>query len=406
MSLTINSSPPLITTPPVGQQAEAVRKPPGPQLEEKQLAKENPAAKAPDFFKALEKMFAGNTHDSGKLQKSFNKLAHSLEKTFGEAPKVERETGEEEMRHGGLKRIGKDLSKMFKGLGIPKQLAKQLAHGITDAMKTDDVEQINFSLTASRAFNLEVQQLSQGYLANGDGKMVAVSSANSFQLTALQVRSFDFSLNLRSGEFSMSQSSFESISMSSSSSSSLLSNTTQSARDNNPPLPETTVAETGIPPAPAGPGSDQPSEAATTTPAPAEPTNDFAAMVQSNSQLLQISRVVQQSMLMQLKPAATNVATEADTGSQIEQGLRTLQDMTARLEELAGVQLNLFETLVNVSNLRIDDEADDQHLRFTLDALVPIGLRASNDAGRTSTLYPRPDGSLAKVVEDPVQLSV
>lgn len=52
-----------------------------------------------------------------------------------------------------------------------------------------------------------------------------------------------------------------------------------------------------------------------------------------------------------------------------------------------------------------DEEGGDDQLRCTMDARAPIGLTAVDDTGHSTTSYPRPDGSIGKVVEKEVKVS-
>ncbi len=394
MSILINTAavPPPLTAPPAGEALPQAPAPVSPPADSPvRLEADRPLLKALDIFShQLEK-------GDEKIQKSFNHLAHSLEKMFGEAQDVDRETAEEELKEGGLRRVGKDLGKLFKGLGIPSQLAKQFAHGITAAIKQDDVEQIDFSLTATRAFNLDIQQTRQGYLATGDGAGGAPSVSSSFQLTAIQIRSVDISLNLNSGEFSYRSTSFDSLSISSS--------TTvgpaelpADAVDRSVPAAENSPAATRD-----DTGNAPPVAADQSAPAPGD-NADPLAVVQSDNILLQISRFVQQSSIMQLSPQL--VADPAE-GEQQLSGFDLLQSLVDKMAEFTEGRRNLFESQLEVRNLRVEkDDDEDEHLRFTFDALVPVGLTAVDESGRSSTVYPRADGSLAQVAEGPVRVRV
>ena len=333
-----------------------------------------------DFlFKALEQLAAGRKFSSKKSLKAFASLGQSLEKAFSAATKVDHKTGEEEIKQGGLRRVGKDLNKLFKGMGLPPQLAKQFSRGITGAMRQEDVEQINFSLTTSRSLNIEAYQLQEGYLADGDGTTIAASIANSFQLSAVQVRSFDVSINLRTGEYSLNHSQSNSVSINTSSTAVLASS------------------------APALQASEEEVQSAPVE-APAEPTDDIATLVRSDSSLLQISRTVQLSALMETQPATVVNASTPLKEEVDSDGLSRLQQLIEKLEEVTAEAKDLFESLTQIHDLRIEKENDDDHLRFSVDALAPIGLTATDDTGHATTLYPRPDGSLGKVAENTVKV--
>jgi len=334
-----------------------------------------------DFlFRALDQLAAGRKLNDKKSLKAFTHLGQSLEKAFSNATKVDHKTGEEEIKQGGLRRVGKDLNKLFKGMGLPPQLAKQFSRGITDAMRQEDVEQINFSLTTSRSLNIEAYQLQEGYLSDGDGTTIAASVANSFQLSAVQIRSFDVSINLRTGEYSLNHSQVNSLSINSSSTAVLASSTPalQVPEDEGQP----TLAE-----------------------APAEPTNDIVALIQRDSSLLQISRTVQLSALMQTQPSATIDESPLPDEAAYSDGLSRLQQLIEKLEEVTADAKSLFESLTQIRDLRIEKEDDDDHLRFSVDALAPIGLTATDDTGHATTLYPRPDGSLGTVTEGAIEVT-
>lgn len=326
----------------------------------------------------LQKMSAGREHQDDESFKEFTKLSRALAQTFGEAQQVNRDEGERELKQGGLRRIDTDLRKLFKGLGMPPQLAKYFSRGISDAMSNDAVEQISFSLTSSRAFNLDVQQQQSGYLASGDGSGVAAGVSNSFQLAAVQTRSLDISINLRTGEFSLNRSSSDSLTISTASSAELASFSPAAAQE----------------------------ETATTGPATAA-QDDFAAQVQSDSTLLQISRTIKQSAIMQLTPA-TNSDQEDDADDELfADAVQSLQRLVERMETLSEVAGSMFESLVQIRNLRVerDEEDDDAHLRFNVNAQAPIGLTAVDNQGRGTTIYPRPDGSIGKLAAEKVAIS-
>ncbi len=333
-----------------------------------------------DFlFKALDQLAAGRKLNDKKSIKAFASLGQSLEKAFSTATKVDHKTGEEEIKQGGLRRVSKDLNKLFKGMDLPPQLAKQFSRGITEAMRQEDVEQINFSLTTSRSLNIEAYQLQEGYLSDGDGTTIAASVANSFQLSTIQIRSFDVSINLRTGEYSLNHSQSNSLSISSSSTARLASSTPalQASEDEVQP----TLAET-----------------------PVEPTNDIITLVQSNSSLLQVSQTVQLSALMQIQPAAVVDESILPDEEAYSDGLSRLQQLIEKLEDITANAKGLYESLTQVRDLRIEKEDDDNHLRFSIDALAPIGLTATDDSGHATTLYPRPDGSLGTVADNAIKI--
>lgn len=349
------------------------------------------------IFKSLDKIFHHRGQEEKQGMKTIGHLAKSLEKMFDKAQKVDHKTGEEEIKQGGLRRVSKDLSKLFKGLGMPPQLAKHFSRSMTSAMQNEDVEQIDFSLTATRAFSLNLQQTQQGYLASGDGSGVATNETNSFQIAAVQIRSLDFSLNLRTGDFSYSQTQIDSLSIGSSTSVGL------AAIPATQNVPSTDKSATSDTPIEAGPL--QPTEVegpATELAQPTDSESDLAAIILSDSRLLQISRIVQQSAIMQLKPVAGANETEDAEEEQQFTGVNMLNQMVSQLDQLTGQSRNLFEEQVQINNLRVENEDNDDHLLFTLDALAPVGLTTVDETGHSATLYPRDDGSLGKIVEDEV----
>jgi len=377
MSQEINPSAPLIQRPPLPDLQQPNRDQPAakqkPEVEEKRQLQPEELLRS-----TLKRLSGGREHEDDKSFKAFTKLSRSLEKTFGEAEKVEREDGERELKQGGLRRVDKDLRKLFKGLGMPPQLAKHFSRGISNAMGNEDVEQINFSMTSSRSFNLDVQQQQSGYLASGDGSMVAASVNNSFQLSTVQTQSLDISINLRTGEFSLNRSSSESLTISSSSTAALASFT---------PAAEQEV--------------DENAEEV------AAPQDDFAALVQQDSTLMQISRTVKQSAVMQLTPATNSEEADDADDELFNDGVSGLEQLVQRLEDLTEATKDAFESLVQIRNLRVerDEEDDDDHLRFTVDAQSPIGLTAVDDEGRGTTIYPRPDGSIGKIADEEVKVT-
>lgn len=326
----------------------------------------------------MQKLSAGREYQDDESFKEFTKLSRTLEQTFSEARKVDRSEGERELKQGGLRRIDTDLRKLFKGLGMPPQLAKHFSRGISEAMLGDDVEQISFSLTSSRSFSLDSQQRQSGYLSYGDGSLVAAGVSSSFQLSAVQTRSLDVSINLRTGEFALNRTSSDSLSISSSSTAALASFT---------------------------PAAEQAESAPAVRPAVTQ--EDFAAQVQSDNTLLQISRTVKQAAIMQLTPATNSAAEDSAEEELFTDGVQSLQQLVERMERLSEAAGDRFESLAQIRNLRIerDEEDDDDHLRFTIEAQAPIGLTAVDDQGRGTTIYPRPDGSIGKLAAETVNIT-
>ena len=193
------------------------------------------------------------------------------------------------------------------------------------------------------------------------------------------MRSFDVSINLRTGEYSLSHSQSNNLSISTTSTAVLASS-----------APALQAPEDEVQPALVEP--------------PAEPTDDIAALVQSDSSLLQISRTVQLSALMETQPATVVNASPPPKDEAYTDGLSRLQQLIEKLEEVTAEAKDLFESLTQIHDLRIEKENDDDHLCFSIDALAPIGLTATDDTGYATTLYPRPDGSLGKVAENTVKV--
>jgi hypothetical protein len=197
-------------------------------------------------------------------------------------------------------------------------------------------------------------------------------------VTAVQTRSLDVSINLRTGEFALNRSSLDALSVSSSSSTALASFT------------------------PAAADTEQ-----ETTEQVAASQDEVSAIVQKDESLLQISRAVKQSAIMQLTPATNSEEKDDGNDELFSNGLSGLRQLVEQLEQLTDAVQDMFESLAQISNLRIehDDEDDDDHLRFTLNAQAPVGLTATDDEGRETTIYPRPDGEIGKIAEDEVSIT-
>jgi hypothetical protein len=195
-------------------------------------------------------------------------------------------------------------------------------------------------LKSSRSFNLEARQQQSGYLASGAGKKSAASHSNSFRIAAVQTRSVDISINLRSGEYYLSQSRDEAFSVSQS----------------------------------------------------------------STATLTQINRTVKQSAIVKMSPPM-NSSEEANQNIS-SAGANKLQQLVERLAGVTEATEDMFATLVQIRDLRVEQEESDDHLHFTTDAQAPIGLTAVDEKGRGTTIYPRPDGRLGKIVEAEVKVTV
>lgn len=336
------------------------------------------------LIRALDGMKAYHKINDGKSLKALSHLGKSLDKAFSEAKQVDQETAEEEIKQGGLRRIGKDLRKLFKGMGLPPQAAKQMSRDITSAMKSGSTEQISFSLTTSRETALEMTQTQTGYLASGDGTEELVSTSSSLKVTALQVRSFDFSVNLATGEYSFNHSISDQLSIETSESSLSIASAAE-----EPAQPEMAAVES----------TEEPEEGVEQA-----EDQDLSLAFQSNRTLLEISRTIQTSALMQLQPAERSEEAEIeydDDGDESEE----MQSLVSQIDAAVQQPESRFESLTRIRNLRIETENSQIYLRFTADALAPVGITAEDESGHTSTVYTRPDGTLGKTEEAPLTVT-
>ncbi|WP_029909816.1 hypothetical protein [Pelobacter seleniigenes] len=332
--------------------------------------------------------------------KAFASLAGSLQRAFADAVNVDQESGTEEIKQGGLRRIGKDLQKLFKGMGFSPHLAKQYAGKICQAMGQNDLAQLDVSLSLTRT--VDIQATSQTtYSATGQSMTEQLSATESLQLSAVQVRSFDLSLNLTTGEFSIQHSSSDSLSISAAQST-----TSSVPMETGPNLPQ---SETAAPVDSEEPATEQLPEPETT--APTEPTAadqlDAGATVQveSNSLLLQLSRTITQSALLKTQPVEP-VANDQDQETNPE------DQAVARLEDFIQLQFNatetvtgLFESMTTISNLRVENQDNQPYLRFTAAAVAPVGLTVIAESGDSTTVYPQEDGHIASFSDTPVEVS-
>ena len=286
----------------------------------------------------LRELSAGREHRDDKSFKDFTHLTRSLEKLFSTAETVDQQTGNHELRQAGLRRVAIELHKRFKKLDMPAQRASYFSRALTETMGRKGVEQISFSLTSS------------------DGHPITNQATNSFQLSATRVHSHDISLNLRTGGCSLKRTQFENL----------------AARRQNTPQ--------------AGFGSATGVQAPRVTP----PATD------SRNSLREISRVVQHSAVMKLSLTTPGLEAEGTTDAPFEDGLDSLQQLVADLKGLTEQSGSLFNLHVQIRNLRIEQEANDNHLRFSVGALAPVGLIAIDESGLGTTLYPRLDGRVGK----------
>jgi hypothetical protein len=219
------------------------------------------------------------------------------------------------------------------------------------------------------------------------------------QISAVQTRSFDFSLNLSTGEYSLN------LSRSDSFSAAAFDYQTQA-------LPEERadeITDQATQPETAGEAvADGDAETEADVPAFVEgqSSGDIAAFFMSRSSLIEISRQVLKAPIAQaLEVDNAADAEEAETAENAaDAGLVQMQGLYDRLDESAEQPAQLFESLTQIRNLRIEQEQSVGYLRFSFDAFAPIGLAATNDEGYQTTLYPRPDGSLGVAEETPVEV--
>ncbi len=335
-----------------------------------------------------------------KSVKAFTSLAGSLQKAFADAVKVDRDSGAEEIKQGGLRRVGKDLQKLFKGMGFPPQLAKQYAGEICQAMGQDDVTQLDVSLSLTRT--MDIQATSQTtYSATGQSTTEQISATESLQLSAVQVRSFDLSLNLTTGEFSIQHSSSDSLSISAAQSiSSIVSVETDPATAQNQAAAPVAVEE---------PATAQPPEPETTTEAEPTATEQPDAggpvQIETNSLLLQLSRTFAQSALLKTQPVDSITNDQAQETTPEDQAVTRLENFIQLQFSTSQTVTGLFESMTTISNLRVESQDDQQYLYFTAAAVAPVGLRVTAENGETTSIYPREDGRVASFNDTPVEFS-
>ncbi len=310
--------------------------------------------------------------------KAFSDLSQSLSRALDSATQVDSATAEEEISRGGLRRIGKDFSKLFKGMGLAPQLAKQLSRSLTSALQEGGAEQIDLSVSMTRSVSIEAYQLQDSYQSNAEGTSSSSVAASGLLVSAVQTRTFDFSLNLTSGEFSISRSSSDSLSLS------LFDLQLDGA-----------LAAEGL--------SDEEGDAAA-LPATADATSmtaGFEALVVNRSSLLEISQQLTRSPLVQSPPAAES---EADVEAGNSAAEETMDGLYAGVDDVDGADGNLYQTLTRVWNLRIEEEESASFLRFNFASFAPVGLSALDENGYRSTLYPRPDGELGLTEQAPLDI--
>ena len=352
--------------------------------------------------KALNQVFSGREK---QLSKTFDMLGASLRKAFAEAPQVGDKQGVDEMREGGLRRIDKDVRKLLKGLGMPPQAAKFFSRNVMQAIRSEDVETVSLSFSSTRTFELQSAQLKQGYAANGEGSDLVGTQLSGFSVAAVQVRSLDISLNLNTGEGSASRSSFESLAVESiqatawTNSDSGKAPAVEESSETAVPAPTTAVTD-------AVPEQQRVETETSAVASSAQTEEDVAALVMTDASLLEVRRFVEQSLSMQFGTTDEKGQAEESDGEDDPGGLGQLKELSSRLADFMQSVEDFFETAVNVHDLRIDQEEHGDYLRFTMDALAPIGLTAQDDSGHQDTLFPRPDGSLASLSQEPVDLAI
>ncbi len=335
-----------------------------------------------------------------KSIKAFASLAGSLQKAFADAAQVDRDSGAEEIKQGGLRRVGKDLQKLFKGMGFSPHLAKQYAGEICQAMGQDDVTQLDVSLSLTRT--VDIQATSQTtYSATGQSTTQQMSTTESLQLSAVQVRSFDLSLNLTTGEFSIQHSRSDSLSISAAqSTNSIVSTETE---------PAPAQSEEATPVAIEEPATAQPSEPETTMEmeptVTGQPDAGGAIQIEANSLLLQLSRTIAQSALLKTQPVESITNDQAQETTPEDQAVARLENFVQLQFSASQTVTGLFESMTTISNLRVESQDDQQYLYFTAAAVAPVGLTVTAENGETTTVYPREDGRVASFSDTPIEFS-
>ncbi len=328
--------------------------------------------------------------------KAFSSLTGSLERAFSDAVKVDKKTGEEEISRGGLQRVSKDLQKLFKGMGFSPQSAKQYARDISSAMAQDGVEQIDFSLSMTRALTVS------GYNQQGDAQpagedgAAAGARATGFQLTAIQTRSLDVSINLSTGEFSINRSAEGSIT---------LTNLRQpDGSDPAGPEEENLLAEEPV----AAPAVSEDPTAEALEPT-TESTTEPDTVSSESALLLQITRTLQQSAIFKQQQSGAAVVGERDPEEDSDATPeKTLQNLQMFAEKTIGITVgdsSLFESLTEINNLRIETIDQQEYLSFNVRSVVPMALTEVQPDGSEVTVYPRPDDTAGEFSTDSVKLS-
>ncbi len=344
--------------------------------------------------------------------KAFNSLTKSLTRAFTDATKVDKQTGDEEISTGGLQRVAKDLSKLFKGLGLSPQQAKQYARGISSAMGTDGVEQINFSLSTSQSL-LVTGYNQSGSIESSADSLATSSQMSGYQLTAVKTQSFDVSINLSTGEFSVNHSLEESFSLTAFSgeySEDVVSNSPLKAEDMTETEALPTDELTSVP------GTEEQEEPVlepenseeTTEAPPAEENQTVIATGSSVDALLfEFSRSMTQSAAFSTNQELISEPTgeEATEEEEVNPVLNRFQMFAESSLHMTWAEATLFESITDISNLRIEVIDQQEYLNFSVEAIVPLGLTATEEDGSSTTMYPRPDGSIGETTTEAVEIS-
>ncbi len=323
--------------------------------------------------------------------KAFTSLTNSLARAFTNAVKVDQQTGEEETTQGGLQRVAKDLQKLFKGMGFPPQMAKQYARDISSAMGQEGVEQIDFSLETTRSLTVSAYNQSGAGVPGDDESAVASSQASGLQLTVVQTRNFDVSINLTTGEFSLTRTYDESLTLS----------TVAADSQENTEMPTGLNAEdTEVTPdeinTPATVGED-------TDKTVIEELPTVTDQNQVDAILFQLSHSISQSTLFTQQQYADETGKEVTDGEQAVAADNTLYQLQLFAETRLQInfgETSLFESMTNISNLRIESIDQQEYLRFSVQAVAPVGLTTVDKDGSSSTVYPRPNGGIGEMTTE------
>ncbi len=336
--------------------------------------------------------------------KAFTSLTNTLTRAFTSAVKVNPQTGEEETTRGGLQRVGKDLQKMFKGIGFPPQMAKQYARDISSAMGQEGVEQINFTLETTRSLTVSAYNQSGTATNVTDESGAGISQASGFQLSAIQTQSFDVSINLTTGEFSLNRSYEERVT---------LSTLTATSQEDSELLPM--LAGENVEGTPQEKISDQGQEVEQAEPdsllTPLAVNEDTAKSLieesltvtdqnQVDAMLFQLSHSISQSALFtqqQLADEANAEETETEQAITTNNTFYQLQLFAERTLQINFGETSLFESMTNISNFRIETIDQQEYLSFTVQATAPVGLTAVDKDGSSSTVYPRLEGGIGEI---------